>query len=367
MMEEELLYRIALTMIPDLGPVRCKSLVEYFGSAAAVFKARKKDLSCVDGMGEASAKQLKQFSAFDEAETEMQFIEKQQIQPLFITDDRYPRRLLHCFDPPTLLYYRGTANLNHSKIISIIGSRNHTEYGRQMTDMVAAALQSQQVLIVSGLAFGIDALAHKAALQQGLETVGVLAHGLDIIYPSQHRSLARDMIACGGLLTEFRSGNKPDKHHFPRRNRIVAGMADATIVIETAIKGGSMITAELAHGYNRDVFVVPGRLTDNKSSGCLKLLQQQKALLFTSGEQLTETMGWQERKKNTIQLQRKLFVQLTSDEERIVSVLQQQPAVAIDEVFARSGLSSSAVAAAILSLELQNVIELMPGKMYRLL
>lgn len=239
------------------------------------------------------------------------------------------------------------------------------EYGKNITEQIVADLQPHQVLIASGLAFGIDSIAHRAALQQQLPTVGVLAHGLSSIYPKQHKSLAKDMLQQGGLLTEFGSNVTADKHNFPKRNRIVAGMSDATIVIETATKGGSMITAELAYNYNRDVFAVPGKLTDTKSSGCLRLIQQNKAILFTCTTQLLEELGWQ-TKKIKAPAQRSLFVDLTDDEKILVNILQQKETQPIDVLYLQSGLSSSSVAAAILNLELQNVITALPGKMYRL-
>ena len=365
-MKDELYYRIALTMIPELGPVRAKLLIEHFGDASTVFKAKKKEVGGVEGVGELRAKYLKEWDAFRDVEEEIAFTEKHHIKCLFITDKEYPQRLLHCYDPPTLLYYRGTVDLNSSKIISIIGTRNHTEYGKQVTEQLIASLQTQQVVIVSGLAFGIDAIAHKTSLHHQIPTIGVLAHGLDIIYPAQHKTLAKDMLLQGGLITEFRKGNKPDKHNFPKRNRIVAGMSDATIVIETATKGGSMITAELAHNYNRDVFAIPGKLTDSKSSGCLKLIQQNKAVLLTGGEQLIEIMGWQDKKK-MIKKQRELFIELSADEKIIVDLLKEQDMIPIDVLYLKSGLSSSSVAAVLLSLELQNVISSLPGKMYKLL
>ena len=365
-MKDELFYQIALTCIPDLGCIRARLLVDYFGSASAVFKAKKKEISCVEGIGEMSARSLKNWDQFNEVEEEILFIRKHQITPLFINDANYPKRLLHCYDPPTLLYYRGNADLNTSRVISIIGTRNHTEYGKQVTEQLVASLQAQQVVVVSGLAFGIDYIAHRAAMQHDLSTVGVLGHGLDTIYPSQHKSIAKEMIQQGGLLTEFPRNSKPDKHNFPKRNRIVAGMADATIVIETACKGGSMITAELAHNYNRDLFAVPGKITDTKSSGCLQLIRQNKAMLLTNGQELLETMGWQE-KKRTIKKQKELFIELTADEKKIVSLLQENESTHIDMLFLQSGLSSSSVASAILSLELQNVISALPGKMYRLM
>jgi DNA processing protein len=365
-MKEELIYRLALTMIPELGPVKARLLTEHFGDASSVFSARKKELGCIEGIGELCARRLKEWNNFREAEEEIVFAEKHQLQILFITDKDYPQRLLHCYDPPTVLFYRGNAALNHSRIISIIGTRNHTDYGKQVTEQLITSLASQNILVVSGLAFGIDAIAHKASLQQHIPTVGVLAHGMDTLYPSQHKSLAKEMLLQGGLLTEFRKTTKPDKHNFPKRNRIVAGMADATIVIETAVKGGSMITAELAYNYNRDLFAVPGKITDSKSSGCLKLIKQNKATLLTDAEQLIETLGWEEKKK-IIKKQKELFIELSVDERIIVNLLNETEATPIDVLYVKSGLSSSTVAAVILNLELQNVICSLPGKMYRLL
>jgi len=264
------------------------------------------------------------------------------------------------------LYYRGSADLNNAKVISIIGTRSNTDYGKQFTDELIAALQPLHVLVVSGLAYGIDAIAHKAAVQENLSTVGVLAHGLDTIYPATHKKLAKEMLLHnGGLLTEFISNTKPGKHNFPRRNRIVAGMADCTVVIETAAKGGSMITAELANGYNRDVFALPGKVFDNKSEGCNQLIKNNKAILLTDAAQLMDVMGWVDRKV-TPKPQKELFITLTPDEKLIVDILKQQETTHIDEVFLKSGLNSSLVASAMLSLELQQVIISLPGKMYRL-
>ncbi len=365
-MKNELLYRIALTMIPELGPVRVKALIDYFGDAASVFAARKKELAAVETIGELRAKFIKDYTDFSAAEQEIHFIEQQKIKALFLTDSTYPKRLLHCYDPPPLLYYHGNADLNQSKIISVIGTRSHTGYGKQVTEELIAGLQSLPVLIVSGLAFGIDAIAHKAALQHGMPTVGVLGHGLDTIYPQQHTTLSKEMLPYGGLLSEFRKGTQPDKHNFPKRNRIVAGMSDATIVIETDIKGGSMITAELAHNYNRDLFAVPGKITDSKSSGCLQLIQQNKAILLSDAEQLIDVMGWLENKKQ-VKKQTALFVELSNEEKVVVNLLENKECVPIDELYLKSGLSSSMMAAVILNLELQNIIRSMPGKQFSLI
>lgn len=365
-MKHDLLYNIALTQVEGIGSVQAKLLIEHFGTAENIFKAKAKQLSAVEGIGEIRANAIKDYTDFAEAEKEIKFAEKHHIQCLFLTDENYPQRLLNCYDAPTLLYYRGNANLNHTKIISIIGTRNNTDYGKQITEKLVEELQAYNVIIVSGLAFGIDAIAHKAAVHNNTTTVAVLAHGLDSIYPAQHKSLAKDILLNGGLLTEFPQNTKPDRFNFPQRNRIVAGMADATIVIETAAKGGSMITAELAYNYNRDLFAIPGKITDVKSSGCIKLIQQNKAVLLTNTEQLVEEMGWQQKKK-TIKKQRELFIELSQEEKLIVDILKEKETVHIDELYLKTGLSSSSVAGAMLSLELQNIVASLPGKVYKLL
>ena len=365
-MINDLLYQVALTIVPNVGAVQAKILVDHFGSAQATFLAKKKDLEALEGIGLVRAKSIKAFDNFSIAEEELKFIEKYKIQPLFITDKNYPQRLLHCYDAPTLLFYRGNTDLNSSRIISIIGTRNNTEYGKQVTEQLVADLQPFNVVIVSGLAYGIDAIAHKAAVQNKLATIGVLAHGMDKIYPSQHKALAKQMLLNGGLLTEFRKDTLPDKHNFPKRNRIVAGMADATIVIETAEKGGSIITAELANGYNRDVFAFPGKTTDTKSAGCNNLIKNNKAVLLTGSEQLIEALGW-ERKKQKPRQQKQLFISLSAEEKILVEILKEKDVVHIDEIYLKSGLTSSSVAASMLSLEFENVITSLPGKMYKLL
>ena len=366
-MNNDLLYQIALTQVNGIGAVHAKILIEHFGSAENIFKAGKKQLSTVEGIGSIKANEVKTFKDFKIAEDEIKFCENHHIQPLFLTDKNYPQRLLNCYDSPTILYYKGNANLNHSKIVSIVGTRNNTDYGKQITEQITEELSAQNVLIVSGLAFGIDGIAHKKAVATNTPTVGVLAHGLKTIYPHQHKNLAKEMLLNGGLLTEFKQDVIADKHNFPKRNRIVAGIADATIVIETANKGGSMITAELAYNYNRDVFAVPAKITDNKSGGCLQLIQQKKASIFISTHDFLNEMGWQTSSPKQKNKQRELFVELNDDEKIIVAILKDKEAVHIDTIYLQSQLSSSTVAAAILNLELQNIITALPGKMYVLL
>src|SRR5688572_19760894 len=366
-MNSELLYQLALTEVPNIGCVHAKILAQQFGSAEKIFKAKQQLLEKIEGIGEVRARSIKAFTSFSKAEEEIRFIQKYKIKTLFLTDKDYPKRLLNCYDSPTLLFYKGEADLNASKVIAIVGTRNHTEYGKQQTEKLVKELSSQNVLVVSGMAFGIDAIAHKTAYKNDLATVGVLGHGLDQIYPREHSGLAKDMLKHGGgLLTEFRSNTKPDKHNFPTRNRIVAGMSDATIVIETGEKGGSMITAELANGYNKDVFALPGKVTDNKSAGCNFLIRNNKAILLTDAGEIIEMMGWEERsRKSEVRRQKELFIELSKDEKIIIDILNEKGLVHIDELNFKSGLSSSSMAAAILNLELQGVVTTLPGKLYK--
>lgn len=366
-MTNDLLYQIALTLVPNIGDVHAKALINICGSAQAVFKAKKKELEKIEGIGSIRARSIKDFSDFNSSEEEIKFIDKYKITPLFITDEKYPRRLLNCFDCPALLYYRGNADLNTSKIISIVGTRNNSGYGRTVCEKFIEDLKNENIMVVSGLAFGIDTIAHKAALRNDLQTIAVLAHGLDRIYPEQNKSLAKQITGHGGLLTEFISNTNPDKQNFPKRNRIVAGICDAVIVIESSKKGGSLITAELGNSYNKDVFAIPGRTNDAKSEGCNYLIKNNKAALINSAEDLLELMNWSVRiRPGPQKKQRELFIEFSPDEQTVVDILQQQESIHIDELYFKSGLSSSAVATALLMLEMQNIVVSLPGKVYKL-
>jgi DNA processing protein len=367
-MTTDLLYQLALTQVPRIGCVHSRLLIQEFGTAEAIFKASLHELEKIEGIGTVRARSIKSFNRFQHAEKEIYFLEKYRIRPLFLTDAAYPQRLLHCYDAPTLLFYRGQANLNASRVVAIIGTRNNTEYGKQVTEKMVQHLAALQVLVVSGLAFGIDAIAHRSALKNELPTVGVLAHGLNSMYPSEHTQLAKEMVKQGGgLLTEFGHTTVADKHNFPTRNRIVAGMSDAIVVIETGAKGGSMITADLANGYNKDVFAIPGKTTDAKSTGCNDLIKTNKAMLLTDTEQLAAIMGWADAPIKKSSPQKDLFVQLNTEEKIITDILAGKEATHIDEIYIKSGLSNSTVAAAILNLELQNVVNALPGKRYQLI
>ena len=365
-MNNDLLYQIALTLVPNIGDVHAKALINIYGNAEFIFKAKRKELESIEGIGTVRAKSIKEFENFSSPEEEIKFIEKYKITPLFINDEAYPKRLLNCYDSPVLLYYRGNADLNTSKIIAIVGTRNNSDYGKNICEKMIEELNDQNILVVSGLAFGIDTIAHKSALKNNLQTIGVLAHGLDRIYPDQNKPLAKQMAEQGGLLTEFISNTNPDKQNFPKRNRIVAGISDCCVVIETSKKGGSLITAELGNSYNKDVFAIPGRVNDSKSEGCNYLIKNNKAALLTCADDLLENMGWKEQKKNSPKKQRQLFIELTADEKIIVDILQQRESIQIDELYFKSGLSSSAVASALLTLEMQSVVISLPGKIYKL-
>ncbi|HEX5026918.1 MAG TPA: DNA-processing protein DprA [Agriterribacter sp.] len=364
-MSGDLFYHIALTMVPHIGDVHAKELLQHFGEAERVFAARKSELDRFPGIGTVRSKSIKSFTGFKRVEEELCFIEKYKIKVLTQHAKDYPKRLLHCYDAPLVLYYRGNANLNEQKVVAVIGTRNPTDYGKEMTCKIIEDLAQHKAVIISGLAYGIDALAHKTSLKNNLQTIGVLAHGLDRIYPAAHHSLAREITTQGGLLTDFMSGTKPDKQNFPKRNRIVAGIADATVVIETNMNGGSMITAELANNYNKDVFAVPGKTTDAKSIGCNYLIKSNKAALITSGKDISDFMSWIHPTAARKPKQKELFVELAPAEKKVLEIISEKESISIDDINLQSGLSSSSIAAAILNLELNDLITSLPGKIYK--
>jgi DNA processing protein len=364
---EELKYQIALGNVAGIGPILGKLLIQTLGSAKAVMTSKVANLHKVEGLGIVRAKAIASYREYDWIEKEMKFMQQHQISAISFLDENYPYRLKQCIDAPIVIYFKGEINLNNQRIISIVGRRKNTEYGRKITEELIDKLKEFHPLIISGLALGIDIIAHKACLQNNLPTVAVLAHGLDRIYPTQHRNIAKEMLDYGGLLTEYPSGTIPDKQNFPMRNRIVAGMADATIVIETDVKGGSMITANLANSYNRDVFTFPGSVYSNASSGCHYLIKSLKANLITSADDVIDLLGWDASVKKQKAPQRELFIELSENEKIIFELLQKHEQLSIDEITILSKLSPSLIAGATLSLEMQNIIAMQPGKIYRLL
>lgn len=365
-MPQELMYQLALTRIPLIGDVTVKKLLEHFGSAGNIFNARRQELEKIETVGVIRAGAIRNFRDFTEIEKEIAFMEKYRIQPLFCTDPAYPRRLLHCYDNPAMLYYRGNASLNAPRMINIVGTRHPSAYGRSVCEMLVAGLSAAGVSIVSGLAYGIDIIAHKTALKAGIPTIGVLAHGLDRIYPPAHKQVAVQMLEQGGLLTDFPSRTAPDRQNFPKRNRIVAGICDATIVIESGMRGGSLITADLANGYNRDVFCIPGRLHDPQSAGCNYLIRQNKAVLLTGAADILALMGWEEQAGAGPAVQTRLFPELSEAEQLIMSLFREKSQRHLEELYLQTRLSGSQVATAVFNLEMQSVLRSLPGQLYEL-
>lgn len=346
--------------------MNARNLLSYCGSAEEVFSSKVSSLINIPGIGSVTAKAIRQKASLERAENELAFIDKYKIQTFFITDPCYPARLKNCSDAPLMLYFKGKANLNSSKVISVVGTRNSTEYGKEICRQLISGLSLHKPLIVSGLAYGIDSIAHKECLKNSVQTVGVLGHGLDRIYPAVHRSLAEKMLTCGGLLTEFPSTTNPDRENFPKRNRIIAGMSDATVVVEASIKGGALITAELANSYNRDVFAYPGNINEEFSAGCNFLIKTNRANLISRVEDLEYLLGWSEMKSKQRKPQLSLMLNLSADEQNIVDILAEKDSIAIDELAIRSQMAQSKLAVIILAMEMQGIIICLPGKCYKL-
>ncbi|NQV74598.1 MAG: DNA-protecting protein DprA [Bacteroidetes bacterium] len=361
-----LFHQIALSCLPGIGSVLARNLLSYFGNEEEVFKAKGQHLEKVPGIGPKTLELIMNHEVFKLSEAELKFIDKYKIKPLFLTDGDYPKRLRNCADAPVMLYFKGNADLNKSKIVSVVGTRNATDYGREICKNLIANLQVYDPLIVSGLAYGIDGAAHKESLKLEIPTIGVLAHGLDRIYPAQHRSMAEKMLDCGGLLTEFMSGTIPAPENFPKRNRIIAGLSDLTIVVEASIKGGALITAELANSYNRDVFAFPGRINDEFSLGCNFLIKTHRANLITKVEDIEYIMGWSRDNEVSAKPQLSLLLNLSADEQIIADVLSSKGSVAVDELSFLTGLQQSRLAVTILGMEMKGNIISLPGKVYKL-
>lgn len=363
-MTNQKLYEIALTLVPGIGDVNGKKLVAYCGGAEAVFCEKKKALSQIPGVGDFTIKSIVNQDVMKRAEEEMCFIDKNGIRALFYLDQDYPKRLQHCHDSPMMLYYKGAADLNVSKVVGVVGTRNVTDYGRCAAEKIIEDLSSDNVLIISGLAYGVDSVAHRAALKYDLATVGVLGHGMQTIYPAENRKLSINMLEKGGVLTEFVSGTKPDKENFPKRNRIVAGMVDCLVVVESAVKGGAMITAEIANSYDREVFAIPGRVGDIYSEGCNQLIKINKANLLTTAADIRYVMRWDVDNK-VIPKQLRMFRDFSEDEQKVMDVFAGNNLVHLDDIIVGTDLSPSKIASVLLSLEFDGVLTALPGKRYQ--
>jgi DNA processing protein len=362
---EELYYRLALSFTPGIGARTGRALMERFGNAKTIFNIPLKEIKNAEGIGEAKARGFRNPEILARAEQELNFIIKNEIRVLCVVDD-YPKRLSACVDAPLLLFYKGNTDFDAKKIVAVVGTRKNTDYGHKLCDELIEGLRAlDDVLIISGLALGIDAIAHKKSVQLAIPTIGVLGHGLDNVYPYTHKGLATQMQENGGLMTEFPSGTILDRNNFPMRNRIVAGMSDVTVVVESHVTGGALITASLAAGYNREVAAFPGRVNDTRSVGCNELIRTNVAAMITKADDLVQLMNWDKDKKPKA-VQKQLFITLTTEEQKIIDLLQTRDNVHADEIFHYSGLANSILAATLLQLEMQGIIKSLPGKYYRM-
>lgn len=374
MTEQEILYTMALTRVPNINLQNLHILLDELGSATAVFEHRK---DVLDILPQANKKLLDALALMEiqipRAEEELNFTQENHIQCLCLKDDAYPIRMRECPDAPLLVYYKGSANLNARHVLAIVGTRQITEYGKDLCMHFVRDLSQMcpDALIISGLAYGVDIHAQRAALDNGLNTVGVVAHGLDQIYPRAHQETARKMLGQGGLLTEFMSRTNPDKKNFVQRNRIVAGISDCAIIVESALKGGSLITAEIADSYHRDVFAFPGRVNDNCSKGCNELIRSNRAQLISNAEDFIQSMGWESEVKRKEQLgkgiQQQIFLDLSEDEQKIVNCLQKVDNKQINIISVETGISIGLLSSLLFNLEMKGVVKMMNGGMYRLL
>lgn len=364
---DQLEYKIAISLIPGIGAVTARNLIAYVGSVEGVFREKEKNLMKIPGVGEVNAQRVARQDVLERAKREVDFILKNHIQPLYYLDDNYPVRLKNCSDAPIILYYKGTANLNEHRVISVVGTRNATNYGKEICDELIRDFSEKgyPLLVVSGLAYGIDIHAHKACLKYNVPTIAVFAHGLDKIYPSLHAPVAAKMLENGGLITDFVSETAIDRQNFLRRNRIIAGLADATIIVESAEKGGALVTADIANSYNRDVFAFPGRNNDVFSRGCNKLIKFNEAVLVENQADIERNMSWDVKAKASKMIQASLFTELSPEEQKLADLLKAGDRF-IDELTIETRLPMSKVSVLLLDMEFKGLVTSLPGKMYRL-
>lgn len=364
-----ILDKIALTKIKGIGPKLSRNLLNHCGSVDVIFNSSKKELLSIPGIGPSAVDSILSRDYIQEAESELAFIEKHQIEAIWIEDDKYPRRLKNCEDAPILLYYKGNATLNPSRAVSIVGTRNATHYGKRICEQLIEGLRTLNVQVISGLAYGIDVLAHRNAVNQQIPTIGILGHGLDRIYPATHREIASRMLDNGGLLTEFPSGTNPDRPNFPMRNRIIAGLSDVTIVIEAAMKGGALITAEIANSYNRDVCAFPGSVEQEYSAGCNYLIKTNRAHLIRHTDDLCYLMNWEKSPSKT---EKQLVItppNLSRDEQKVHSFLAEQELEqsTIDQIANYCDWPQSKLAIILLEMEIKGHLLSLPGKLFKLI
>ncbi len=367
-MKDDLLYALALYQTANVGTITALNLLDYFGDYKSIFSANRTKLEKVRGIGQKIATEVfeSRTSALEKAESELKFIEHNQIQVLFYDDEQYPQRLKNCFDAPFILFAKGEYDFNKERMLAIVGTRHATEYGKTLTQQFVEALSPYDISIVSGLALGIDSIAHQSAVKYKMQNIAVLGHGLDMIYPATNKKLAEKIQENGALLTDFFSETIPNKQNFPRRNRIVAGMVDAVLVVESANKGGALITAQIANSYNREVFCVPGNIGNPYSEGCNYFIKTNQAQLVTEAKDIIEFMNWDNANKFQNTIPKQLFVTLNDEESLIYEIIKTHKKIHIDDLLGKTPYNLSNLSNILLQLELQDVIKPIPGKFYTL-
>ncbi|MFP9097568.1 DNA-processing protein DprA [Flavobacterium sp. RHBU_24] len=364
MTESELFNTLALMRVEGVGDIVAKKLISHLGSAEAVLRANRKQILAIEGVGEVLYRNLQEQSVYKLAEAEMNFIRQNNIKALYYQEAGYPERLKHCIDGPVLLFSTGKIDFESRKTISIVGTRQMTAYGADFCRKLLEDLAPLNPVIISGFAYGVDIHAHLVAMENNLQTVGIVAHGLNQVYPKVHKKYVAKMEENGGFMTEFWSSSNPDKENFVKRNRIVAGISEATIIIESADKGGSLITANVANDYNRDVFAVPGRVTDKYSMGCNNLIKSQRANLLTSAADLIYMLNWELDEKKKAPVQKQLFVTLEPDEQKVYDYLQQNGKELMDIIALHCEMPVFKLSSLLLTMELKGLIRPLPGKLF---
>lgn len=365
-MSEDIIHLLALSMLSGIGSHTAKHLISYCGSAEKVFASPAGKLAKIPKIGEKIIQSIKEnrSSAYSLADEQIKIAQKSNSEIIPYFDSAYPSRLKSIIDSPLALFVKGQIAFENQKSLAIVGTRNATDYGKNFVQNLLDELKDYKPLIVSGLAYGIDISAHKAALQNELQTVGVMANGLQTVYPASHKGIADRMLSCGGLVTEYPFGTKPDAPRFPDRNRIIAGLSDAVLVVEAKERGGALITADLAHEYERDVLAVPGSVFARTSSGCNNLIKNNKAVMVTTAADIIEALNWDREVRD--KTEKISYSDFTDDETAIIKLLKQKDSVMIDDIAVLTQIPINHVAALLLGLEFKNIVRNVPGKKYKL-